>query len=261
VEYRSADGQRDRLEDLAEELLRLHVAIIVSQTTPATAAATRATTKIPIVMLAVADPIGAGFIESLGRLGGNVTGFSLMLVDIGAKRLEILKTLLPRVARVAVFWNPTNPAQKLMLPPTETAAQKLGLSIQLAVVTTGEDLDGAFETVIRGRAEAIMVFEDSITVSNRKRIVALSDRYRLPAMYGARAFLDEGGLIGYSPNDPEQYRRAGVHINKILKGADPREVPVEQPSKVDLIVNLKTAKALGLTIPPSLLLRADQVIE
>jgi len=261
LEYRSAEGKLERLSDLAAELVRLNVDIIISASTPATAAAKKATTTIPIIMESVADPIGAGFVASLAQPRTNLTGFSLMSVDLGAKRLELLKALIPKVSRVAVLWNPTNPAQKLMLPEAEGAARALGLTLQPVGLVDPGGLEGAFETIIKGQAHAVMVFEDALTVSNRRRIVELAGRHRLPAMYGLKYFVEADGLISYGPNQFEQFRRAAGYVDKILKGTKPADLPVEQPTKFELVINLKTAKTLGLTIPPSLLQRADQVID
>ena len=261
LEYRAAEGKLERLPDLAAELVRLNVDIIISESTPATAAAKKATATIPIIMESVGDPVGAGFIASLAQPRTNLTGFSLMSVDLAAKRLELLKALIPKVSRVAVLWNPTNPAQKLMLPEAEVAARALGLTLQPVGLVDPGALESAFETIIKGQAHALMVFEDSVTVTNRRRIVELVGRHRLPAMYGLKLFVEVDGLISYGPNQFEQYRRAAGYVDKILKGAKPGDLPIEQPSKFELVISLKTAKTLGLTIPQSLLQRADEVIE
>jgi putative ABC transport system substrate-binding protein len=261
LEYRSSEGRLEGLPDLAAELVRLNVDIIITQSTPATAAAKKATTTIPIIMEAVADPVGAGFVASLGQSRTNLTGFSLMSVDLGAKRLEFLKALIHKVSRVAVLWNPTNPAQRLMLPEAEGAARALGLTLQPVGLVDPGGLESAFETIVKGQAHAVVVFEDAMTVSNRRRIVELVGRHRLPAMYGLKYFVEAGGLISYGPNQFEQFRRAAGYVDKILRGTKPGDLPIEQPTKFELVINLKTAKALGLTIPPSLLQRADQVVE
>ena len=261
MEYRAAEGKLERLPDLAAELVRLNVDIIISETTPATAAAKKATATIPIIMESVGDPIGAGFIASLAQPRTNLTGFSLMSVDLGAKRLELLKTLIPKISRVAVLWNPTNPAQKLMLPAAEGPARALGLTLQPVALADAGGLETAFETIIREQTHALMVFEDSVTTTNRRRIAELAGRHRLPAMYGLKSFVEVDGLISYGPDPFEQFRRGAVYVDKILRGTKPADLPIEQPTKFELVINLKTAKALGLTIPQSLLLRADQVIE
>jgi putative tryptophan/tyrosine transport system substrate-binding protein len=221
----------------------------------------RAASKTPIIFVSVGDPIGAGFVKSLGRPGRNLSGFSLMSVDLVTKRLEILRQLLPKSSRIGVVWNPTNPAQSLMLPAAETTARTLGLNLNAVGLTDARSLDSVFETVVRDKADAILVFEDSLTVANRRRIVELAARYGLPAMYGSNVFITEGGLVAYTVDEIDEYRRAAFFVDKILKGVAVGDLPVEQASKFQLGINLKTAKALGLTIPPSLLLRADQVIE
>jgi putative tryptophan/tyrosine transport system substrate-binding protein len=261
IEYRSADGRPERFPDLATELVRLKVDLIVTRGTPATLAAKQATGSIPIVMASSGDPLGLGIVSSLARPGGNVTGLTTVTVELGGKRLELLKEAIPRIARIAQLANTTNPASATQWRQIEEAARSLGLEPQLLDVRKPEDLARAFDTAIKRRADAVIVANDTLTQSNLRRIVDLSAKHRLPSMYASREFVDAGGLMAYGTNFPDRYRRAATYVDKILKGAKPADLPVEQPTKFEFVINLKTAKALGLTIPQSLLLRADQVID
>ena len=259
-EYRGAYGQVDRLPSLAEELVHLNVDVIVAVATPEVQAARQATRKIPIVMVAVVDPVASGFVASLARPGGNITGLSLQSVDLSGKRLELLKGVVPGVSRVAVLWNPNNPSNVLQLGATEAAAQALRVQLRPLEVRGPQDVEGAFPAATRGRVGALIVLDDPFIVTHRARIVALAAETRLPAMYGLTMYSKAGGLMAYGPNIPDLWRQAGVFVAKILKGATPADLPVEQPTKFELVINLKTAKALGLAIPESMLLRADEVI-
>jgi ABC-type uncharacterized transport system substrate-binding protein len=261
VEYRYANGKAEALPDLAAELVSLEVDVIVASGTPGPLAAKSATKTIPIVMASAGDPVRTGLVASLARPGGNVTGLSTLTPDLGGKRLQFVKELLPGVARVAVLWNAANPYTVLLVREIEAAARTLRVQIQSLEVREPDDFQNVLPTAISGGAGALVVVDDPLTVSSRTRIVSFAAQHRLPAMYGFREFAEAGGLMAFGANLADLYRRAPVYVDKILKGAKPADLPVEQPTKFDLVINLKTAKALGLTVPPSLLARADQVIE
>jgi putative tryptophan/tyrosine transport system substrate-binding protein len=247
---------------LAEELVRLNVDLIVGIGTLAPLAAKRATSTIPIVMGAAGDPVGSGLVASLARPGGNVTGMSLMAPDLGGKRLELLKELLPRLARVAVLWNAANPYTANLFKETQTAGRTLAIEVQSLEVRNPEDLDGAFAAIRQQHPDALVSVEDPYTGSYRKRITDFAIAARLPSLYGLREDVDAGGgLVSYGANLAELYRRAAGYVDKILKGAKPADLPVQQPTTFELVINLKTARLLGLEIPPTLLARADEVIE
>jgi len=261
LEVRWAEGRYERLPALVAELVRLKVDVLVVGTTPGALAAKSATRTIPIVMYAVGDPVGSGLVASLARPGGNLTGLSLFNREISGKRLELLKESLPSISRVAVLTNPGNPIHAVFWKETQAAAQTLGLQVQSIKVRGPEDFDDAFTAAARGRAEALLVFDDSLTLGYRTRLVALAAKRRLPAMYGLREFPDAGGLVSYGPSNLDMYRRTATYVDKILKGTKPADLPVEQPTKFELVINFKTAKTLGLTIPPSVLARADEIIQ
>ena len=261
VEYRYANGKAEALPDLAAELVSLKVDVIVASGTPGPLAAKSATKTIPIVMASAGDPVRTGLVASLARPGGNVTGLSTLTPDLGGKRLQLVKELLPGVSRVAVLWNAANPYTALLVREIEAAARTLRVQIQSLEVRGPDDFQNVLPTAISGGAGALVVVDDPLTVSSRTWIVSFAAQHRLPAMYGFREFAEAGGLMAFGANLADLYRRAPVYVDKILKGAKPADLPVEQPAKFDLVINLKTAKALGLTIPPSLLARADQVIE
>src|SRR5882672_12198945 len=259
IEYRSADGHDERFPGLAAELVRLKVDLIVTRGTPAALAAKHATGTIPVVITGLADPVGQGVVASLAHPGGNITGVSAIVTEIYAKRVELLRELVPRAARIAALLNMSSPA----LPPAwkeiETAARSLGIQPQLLDVRKPEDLGPAFAGAIRQRADALVVGQDTLTQANERLIVDLAAKHRLPAVYASGEFIR--GLVIYGVNYPDHYRRAASFAERIFKGAQPGDLPVERPTKLELVINLKTAQALGLTIPPSLLQRADQVIE
>ncbi len=260
IEPRWAEGRFERLPDLAAELVRLKVDVIVSVVTQASLAAKNATRTIPIVMVAAGDPLGSGLVANLARPGGNVTGPSSMYADLAGKQLELLMKTTPKVSRVAVLWNPANAVwQAQMLRQTEGAARALRLQLQLLEARGPDELEGAAMT--RERASALLVQVDVIFALHARRMADLAAKRRVPAMYGAREHVEAGGLMSYAPNVLDLFRRAATYVDKILKGAQPGDLPVEQPTKFELVINRKTAKALGLTIPQSLLQRADQVIE
>ncbi len=259
IEYRSADGRDERFPGLAAELVQLKVDLILTRGTPAALAAKKATQTIPVVMTGTGDPVGQGIVASLARPGGNVTGLTVSVTETTAKRVELLKELVPRVARIAALYNMSNPAIPPQWAEVERAARSLGVQPQLLDVRKPEDLGPAFDGAIRQRADALLVGLETLTQTNQQLIVGLAAKHRLPAIYASREFAE--GLVIYGVNYPEHYRHAASFADKIFKGAKPTDLPVEQPTKFELVVNLRTAKALGLTIPPPLLLRADQVIQ
>jgi putative ABC transport system substrate-binding protein len=261
VEYRSADGRSERFPDLAAELVRLKVDVILTRGTPAVLAAKNATRTIPVVMAASGDPVLSGVVASLARLGGNVTGLSAIVGEISGKRLELLREVIPGVSRIVGLFNMSNPIDALQWKETEIAASSLRVQLQLLDVRKPGDYGRAFDAATKQRAGALVVGLDALTWANRRSIVDLAAKNRLPAIYGAREFVDAGGLIGYGVSYPHLYHRAASFVDKILKGAKPADLPVEQPTKFELVINLKTAKTLGLTIPQLLLQRADEVIQ
>jgi putative tryptophan/tyrosine transport system substrate-binding protein len=260
-ERRYAEDRVERLPELAAELVRLNVDVIVASGTLGPLAAKRATSTIPIVMTASGDPLGSGLVASLARPGGNVTGMSLMAPDLGGKRLELLKELLPRLVRVAVLWNAANPYPAIVFKETEGAGRTMGIEVQSLEVRGPDDFEGAFEAARKQRPDAMITVEDPLTVGYRKRIADFATGQQLPSLSGLREFVAAGGLMSYGANLADMFRGAAGYVDKILKGAKPADLPVEQPTKFDLVINLTTAKALGLTAPPSLLARADEVIE
>ena len=260
IEYRWGAGNAERLAEMAAELVRLKVDIIVAAATVAVQAAKRATSTIPIVVAAVSDPVGMGIVASLAHPGGNVTGLTLMSPDLAGKRLQLLREILPKATRVAILTGGGG-STRLFLEQIRPAAQQTGVQLVIPEVSGGEELPGAFTTMQRERAQALIVEVGPLTSDHRSRIVELAAQYRLPAMYEVRGFVDAGGLMSYGPSIVEMYRRAAFFVDRILKGAKPAELPIEQPTKFELVINLKTAKALGLSVPQSLLARADQVIQ
>ncbi len=261
VEYRWAARKEERLPELAAELVRLKVEVIVAAAAPAIEAAKRATTTIPIVMATAADPVGSGLVASLARPGGNVTGLSALSTDLAGKRLHLARELVPKASRVAVLAYHGASATRPFLEEMRTAAQQMEVLLVVQEVQAADDLPGAFAAMQRERAQALVVQISPFSADNAKRILELAGQYRLPAMYDVRSFVDAGGLVSYGPSLPEMFRRAAFYVARILKGAKPADLPIEQPTKFEMVINLKTAKALGLSIPQSLLVRADQVIE
>ena len=258
---RYAENELDRLPALAAELVGLNVDVIVGVGTLAPLAAKRATSKIPIVMAAAGDPVGSGLVASLARPGGNVTGTSLMAPDLGGKRLELLTELLPGISRVAVLWNAANPYSALVFKETVGAARTLGIELQSLEVRAPADFDGALEAATGQHAAALITVEDPLTNDHRGKIAEFAAGKRLPTISGLRIFADAGGLMSYGANPGDLFRRSAAYVVKILKGAKPSDLPVEQPTRFELVINLKTASALGLIIAPFLLGRADEVIE
>jgi len=260
-ERRWADDDLSRLPVLAAELVRLKVDVIYTVGTLAPLAAKRATSTIPIVMAAAGDPLGSGLVASLARPGGNVTGMSMMVPDMGGKRLQILKELLPNATRFAIVWNSTNPYSTNAFKSTQAAAKSLEVALQSLELRSLEDFKSAAESALRGRAEALLVVEDPLTVDLRKQLANFAATNRLPALYGIEVFVDAGGLMSYGVSYDDLRHRGVGYLDKILKGAKPGDLPIEQPTKFELVISLKTARAIGLTLPQSLLLRADRVIE
>jgi len=261
VERRFGDAKPERLSELAAELARLKVLVIVTSTDEAIAAIKRQTQTVPIVMTASTDPVATGFVASLAHPGGNVTGFTSTNPELSGKKLELLKEAISGLSRVAIMWNPDIRGASLDYKATQEAARTLRMQLQSVEVSRIDDIDRAFAALTTGRAEALIVVPSTITLDNRVQIANLAQKNRLPAMYGGRAFADAGGLMAYGSSLDDRWRRAATYVDKILKGAKAGELPVEQPTKFELIVNLKTARALGLTMPPSLLRRAEEVIE
>jgi putative ABC transport system substrate-binding protein len=261
IEYRWAEGQYERFPDLIAELIRAQVEVIVTAGTPAALAVKRATTTTPLVMIAVGDPVGTGLIASLARPGGNVTGLTSIAADLEGKRLELLREVLPKLAHVAVLWNPASPFQVVAEREVRAAAHVLQLRIQSVGVQTAATLDQALETMARERPGALVVLADRLFLHNRAPIMAFASRHRLPGVYAYRELVEAGGLMSFGPSYADMHRRAATYVDKILKGAPPADLPVEQPAKFELVINLKAAKALGLTIPPAVLARADEVLQ
>jgi putative tryptophan/tyrosine transport system substrate-binding protein len=261
LERRYADNRLDRLQELAAELVRLNVDVIVTGGTLAPLAAKQATSTIPIVMLAAGDPVGSGIVSNLARPGGNITGTSLNSPELAGKRLQLLKEMLPGIATVAVLWNEGNPYPALVFAQTEVAARTLGMRILSLPVHDSSDVPKALEAAMRGGAGGLITVEDPLTLSYVVQIVSFAAHNRLPAMYGLREFADVGGLLSYGAHLADLARRSAQAVDKILKGARPGDLPIEQPTKFELVINLKTAKELGITIPQSMLLRADEVIQ
>jgi putative tryptophan/tyrosine transport system substrate-binding protein len=260
-ENRNAEDQLERLPKLAADLIRLKVDIIVAAGTLAPLAAKQATATIPIVMTTAGDPLGSGLVASLARPGGNVTGMSLMVPDLGAKRLELLKELLPRLSRVAVLWNAANPYSALVYKETQAGGRTLGIDVQSLDVRGPDDFDGAFEVARRLRLDALITVEDPLTASYRKHIADFAAGQQLPSLHGIREFVAAGGLISYGANLADLSRRAAYYVDKIFKGAKPADLPVQQPTKFEMVINAQTARMLGLELPPTLIARADEVIE
>jgi putative tryptophan/tyrosine transport system substrate-binding protein len=259
VEWRLAEHY-ERYPSVAAELVRLNVDVIVVTNTPGTLAAKHATTTIPIVMVTVGDPVSTGLVASLARPGGNITGITVIHPELSGKRLELLKEVAPGVSRVAVLLNPDNPMNWRTLREAQDAARALGITMQAIEVRGPQDFEHAFAEMIRERADGLTAILDPVTLNNRRRIVDFAAKSRLPAIYNPREFVDVGGLMSDGPSRNHQFRRAATYVDKILKGAKPADLPVEQPIKFELVINFKTAQALGLTIPPTLLFQADEVI-
>ena len=261
IDYRWAEGQEQRLIDLARELVGLKVDVVVSHGVLATQAAKRASVTIPIVCFACGDAVSVGLVDSLARPGGNITGLTVLAPEVSGKRVELLKEVVPGLARLAVLWNSDNPVSKPELNEAEVAARSGGLQIQSISVAKSNDLARAFQSMKEGRAQALIVLSDAMLFGNRKQIADLAAANQLPTISYTGEFAKSGTLMGYGPDLHALASRSAIYVDKILKGAKPGDLPIEQPTKFELAINLKTAKALGLTVPPALLSRADEVIE
>jgi putative ABC transport system substrate-binding protein len=261
IEDRWAEGRTERLPALAAELVGLKVDVIVAASWPAAVAAKNATTTIPILIVGAGDPVGTGLVQSLAHPGGNVTGLGDLATELSAKRLELLKEAVPKLSRVAVLWNAGDAGMGLRMRAIQAASRQVGLTVRPLGVHSLEDFDVAFTAMTQERPDALFVIADPLVTGNRKRILDFTAKHRLPAMYEFRAYAADGGLMAYGPSLDEMLRRAAVLADKIFKGTRPADIPVEQPTRLELVINLKTAKALGLTIPQSVLARADEVIQ
>ena len=260
-DYRYAENKLDRLPALADELVRLKVDVLVTPGTPAAIAAKNATRTIPIVFFRVSDPVPLGLVDSLSRPGGNVTGFTEISEVLVGKRLELFKGTVPKLSRVAVLWNPQNPGNAQQWKESQLPARELGLQLHSMEVSSADKYEGAFKEAVKARSSALVVAQDALAGSNLKLIADLAIKHRLPASYPRGEFVDNGGLMSYGPDPDESLRRVASMIDKILKGAKPADLPVEQPTKFELVINLKTAKQIGLTIPPEVLARANRLIK
>ena len=261
IEYRYAEGKSDRTPQLATDLVRLKVDVIVASVTPDALAAHKATGVIPIVIVAAGDLVEMGLVASLARPGRNITGLTPMTSELGGKRLELLKEILPKLSRVAVLWNPQNAGSPSHFREVQLAARRLGIQLHSLQVRTSNDFDSAFEDATKARAGALFIIPDPVITPNLKRISDLAVSSRLPSIFHVSEFAHAGGLVSYGPDRADLFRRAATYVDKILKGAKPGDLPIEQPTKFELVVNLKTAKALGITVPQSVRFRADRVIE
>ena len=261
IEYRWADGQYERFAALVTELIAAKVDVIVTAGTPAALAVKKATSTVPLVMVAVGDPVGTGLVPSLARPDGNLTGLSSVAPDLEGKRLELLREIVPSVSRIAVFLNSVNPFHATSMRQAQTAGKTLGIKVQQYDIRKSEDLDGAFAAIRKERPDALLILADRVFLHNRERIVDFTGEQHLPNVNAYKELVEAGGLISYGPSYEDMHKRAAIYVNKILKGAKPGNLPIEQPTKFTLIVNLKAAKALGISMPPAVLSRADEVIE
>jgi putative ABC transport system substrate-binding protein len=261
IEYRWAEGKYDRFPALIAELIALKVEVIVTAGTPATLAVKKATTSVPLVMIAVGDPVGTGIIPSLSRPGGNITGLTSISPELDGKRLELLREVIPNLSHIAVLWNAASPLQVVGERQTQAAAQVLRMKVLSLGVRTQEEIEDALATIVRERPGALLVLADRLFLQHRARIMAFATKHRLPGVHAYRELVEAGGLMSFGPSYAGMHKRAAYFVDRILKGTKPADLPVEQPTRFELVINLKTAKALGLTIPPSVLIRADEVIQ
>jgi putative ABC transport system substrate-binding protein len=260
IEYRFTDGSLDQLPSLVQEMVRLNVDVIIASGVPPALAAQKVTKSVPIIFVAVNDPVEVGLVSSLARPGGNITGLAGSAADLAEKRLELLREFVPKLRRVAVLWRPANPSGQIQLKRAEAAARVVGVQLQpLPPISGPDDFEPAFKAA--GGADVLLLLGDPLFGTHIARLAELAARSRLPAIYGFREFVESGGLMSYGANLPDLYRRSATYVDKILKGAKPADLPVELPTKFELVINLKTAKARGLTIPQTILLRADEVIQ
>ena len=261
IEYRYAEGRHDRLPDLAADLVRLKVDIIVTAVTADALAAKHATKDIPIVMASAGDPVATELVENLARPGGNITGLSQIAPELAGKWLGLLREIDPQLSRVAVLWNPQDGSSTVSWREIQLPARQLGVQLHSLEIRSPDDFDKAFEEATKARAGALAIMPDPVFVTNLNRLAELAAKSRLPSIFHLREFADAGGLVTYGTDRPDMFRRAAIYVDKILKGAKPADLPVQQPTKFELVVNLRTAKALGITIPQSILAQADEVIE
>ena len=261
IEYRWADGKYERFPALVADLLAAKVDVIVTAGTPAALAVKKATTTVPLVMVAVGDPVGTGLVSSLARPGGNLTGLSSIAPDLEGKRLDLLREVVPTLSHVAVFFNSLNPFHVVSMRQAHAAAQTMGIKLQQHDIRTSEDLDGAFAAIRKERPDALLILADRVFLHNRQRMMDFTEEQRLPTVNAYKELVEAGGLMSYGPSYEDMHKRAAIYVDKILKGAKPAELPIEQPSKFNFIINLKAAKRLGVTVPPALLTLADKVIE
>ncbi|HEY6858680.1 MAG TPA: ABC transporter substrate-binding protein [Pseudolabrys sp.] len=261
IEYRWADGKYERFPALVTELIAAKVDVIVTAGTPAALAVKKATTTVPLVMVAVGDPVGTGLVPSLARPDGNLTGLSSVAPDLEGKRLELLREIVPSVSRVAVFFNSVNPFHVASMRQAQAAGKTLGIKVQQHDIRKSEDLDGAFAAIRKERPDALLILADRVFLHNRQRMMDFTQEQRLPNVNAYKELVEAGGLISYGPSYEDMHKRAAIYVNKILKGAKPGNLPIEQPTKFTLVVNLKAAKALDISMPPTVLSRADEVIE
>jgi putative tryptophan/tyrosine transport system substrate-binding protein len=261
IEYRWGEGKPDRMAEMAEELVRLKVDLIVAPSSIYTAAAKRATSTIPIIFMSHADPLGSGHVESLALPGGNATGFSLMMTETNVKSLELLKETIPGVTRVAVIWDPATPSHHPGLKAVEAAGPLLGLQIKPIAVGAAAEFDAAFAGAAQDGAGAVLVLSTPLYITGARRLAELALEYKLPSVFGPKQHVVAGGLMSYSPDRADQWRRGAWYVDRVLRGVKPSELPVQQPVKFELVINLKTAEAIGLTIPSSMLARATEVID
>jgi putative ABC transport system substrate-binding protein len=261
IEYRWAEGKYDRFPALIAELIAQKVAVLVTAGTPATLAVKKATTSVPLVMVAVGDPVGTGIVASLARPGGNITGLTSVAADLEGKRLQLLREVIPHLSHIAVLWNPASAFQVVSEKEVRAAAAVLHLRVASLKARTGEDIEAAFAGLAKERPGALVVLADRLFLHNRARIMELAAGLRLPGVYAYQELVEAGGLMSFGPSYPGMHRRAAYFVDRILKGANPGDLPVERPTTFELVLNLRTARALGLTIPPSVLIRADRVVE
>lgn len=261
IEYRWAEGKPERMRELAEELVRLKVDVIMAPSSVYTGAAKRATSTIPIIFMSHADPLGSGHITSLARPGGNVTGLSIMMTETNVKGLEMFKEAIPGLSRIAVIWDPATPSHGPGLKAIETAGPSLGFRIQSVAVRSATEYESAFSAMVRERANGVLVLSTPLFIAGAKRLAELALTHKLPSMFGPRHHVEAGGLMSYSPDRADLWHRGAIYVDKILKGAKPADLPVQQPTKFELVINMKTAKVLGIKIPQSILMRADKLIE
>ena len=260
IEYRNAGANPDKLAAIMRELVDSNIDVIVGACTPEAKAAQKVTSTIPIVFAAAGDPVKAGIVASLGRPGGNATGLAVQLLELSAKRMELLKEITPGMTRATVLWNPVRPDNAPEVAALQDSARKIGVTVESQQVRSRDEMDVAFDAILKGKSQAITETGDPMMASEAHRITEFANSARLPAIYDDRSYVDAGGLMSYGPDLPAQHRRAADYVDKILKGAKPGDLPVEQPTKFELVINLKTAKAIGVTIPQSVLVRADDVI-